>query len=605
VAFHMHLAGCWPSQPKTHFVLTTLIQADAALPGSPSMSALPCKSAEPGQITFASTLRSANRSAWPAPAPLPLERVPVPVREKPAEKKTAEDSKPIAPVTSALLTATMADVKPAIPVIPFSLEPVPTQSPDITSSVIAPGPISAATTMSNAPGTIGFSGAFDQAQPGVAVTPSSQVRSDGPSRSSTPASGPGMSEVTTEASKGAPANDFVLQLNPRIAAAQPNRSPVSGATSALKQATGSDAVNQESAGISSLTPTRPADAAAASALLAAELAGMIANDFQVSPMTPAQKGTALTVEAAADTSASVNQVAQPALPSASQENKVGAESASLLPSPPVPGSLLPGEFGSVGLSKPISARSALPTRAADAIPASDPRAKENSDARVPANQEHALFRVSDPSSNSISPGAPPVTVLAHAQTGGDQPANSAAAANILPQVSTLTNQDSASRSGSGSAMIPPPPAASSPIPAPAAGAVAIARLVAGVTQSEMHIGMRTQAFGNVEVHTTVRDSQVGLTVGSERGDLRNLLATEVSGLQTAFRQHDLRFDNIHYLENSTGSGAGFSAGADPQPNSSKHGHSPAPEIFSLDNPRPISPELDIGAGVQAKLSVHA
>ena len=70
---------------------------------------------------------------------------------------------------------------------------------------------------------------------------------------------------------------------------------------------------------------------------------------------------------------------------------------------------------------------------------------------------------------------------------------------------------------------------------PMVGPVEVARMVAGVAQSEMHIGLRTQAFGSVEVHTVVRDSQVGLSVGSERGDLRTFLATEVSGLPASIQ----------------------------------------------------------------------
>jgi hypothetical protein len=130
-------------------------------------------------------------------------------------------------------------------------------------------------------------------------------------------------------------------------------------------------------------------------------------------------------------------------------------------------------------------------------------------------------------------------------------------------------------------------------------------MVAGVAQSEMHIGLRTQAFGSVEVHTVVRDSQVGLTVGSERGDLRTFLATEVSGLQTTFRQHDLRFDNIRFLETAAGTTAGFSGGADSQPRSSTQQHSSAAGLFSIHGPPENPTEVDISTGLRTRLNVHA
>jgi len=138
-----------------------------------------------------------------------------------------------------------------------------------------------------------------------------------------------------------------------------------------------------------------------------------------------------------------------------------------------------------------------------------------------------------------------------------------------------------------------------------ASTVEVARLVTGVAQSEMHIGLRTQAFGNVEVHTVVRDSQVGVSVGSERGDLRSLFAPEVSGLQTTFRQQDLRFDSIRFLENSAGTTAGFSGGSNSQARSSNQQHSSPAGLFSIHSPPEDSAELDVGAEIRAKLNVHA
>jgi hypothetical protein len=121
----------------------------------------------------------------------------------------------------------------------------------------------------------------------------------------------------------------------------------------------------------------------------------------------------------------------------------------------------------------------------------------------------------------------------------------------------------------------------------------------------MHIGLRTQAFGSVEVHTVVRDSQVGLTVGSERGDLRGLLAPEVSGLQTSFRQQDLRFDNIHFLETSAGTTAGFSGGADSHSRSSSQQHASTGGLFTIQNTQEDPAELDVSAGSRVRLNVHA
>jgi len=100
-----------------------------------------------------------------------------------------------------------------------------------------------------------------------------------------------------------------------------------------------------------------------------------------------------------------------------------------------------------------------------------------------------------------------------------------------------------------------------PIVPAAAPVVQSARLLDAAAASEMHIGLRTQAFGNVDIHTQVRESQVGLAIGSERGDLRSMLAPEVAGLQTSLRQQDLRFENIQYLTHSMAGGSSSNAGS--------------------------------------------
>jgi hypothetical protein len=162
----------------------------------------------------------------------------------------------------------------------------------------------------------------------------------------------------------------------------------------------------------------------------------------------------------------------------------------------------------------------------------------------------------------------------------------------------------------GNASPPPPATAPKPdAPEPTAagtGPVQMARLVNGITQSEMHIGLRTQAFGNVELHTVVRDSQLGLVVGSEKGNLRNFLNAEMPTLQAGLGQHDIRFDGIRFLENSAGVGTGFSGGAEPQHSRSfnQANSSADPDLTSNDLPE-ISLEEEIATEGNSKISVLA
>lgn len=121
----------------------------------------------------------------------------------------------------------------------------------------------------------------------------------------------------------------------------------------------------------------------------------------------------------------------------------------------------------------------------------------------------------------------------------------------------------------------------------------------------MHIGLRTLAFGSVEVHTVVRDSQVGLAVGSERGDLRTFLSAEVPGLQTTFQQHDLHFDNIRFLDHGPGFDMAFSAGADSQSRSFQQGGRPAPGWPGFGVSPTDSSEVELAGDARTGLNVHA
>jgi len=137
------------------------------------------------------------------------------------------------------------------------------------------------------------------------------------------------------------------------------------------------------------------------------------------------------------------------------------------------------------------------------------------------------------------------------------------------------------------------------------GTVQVARIVQGIGKAEMHIDMRTPDFGSVEVHTTLRESQIGLTVGSEKGDLRGFLAPEVPSLQAVIHQQDLRLDTLHFLDRSAPSNASFAGSADPRSHSQNHHESrpqasaPAGEVLQDSLP----PEITVPS--TGSLSVHA
>jgi hypothetical protein len=130
-----------------------------------------------------------------------------------------------------------------------------------------------------------------------------------------------------------------------------------------------------------------------------------------------------------------------------------------------------------------------------------------------------------------------------------------------------------------------------------------ARLVNRSGQEEMHIGLRTPAFGNVEVHTVVRQSEIGVSVGSEKGDLHNFLSAEVPSLQANLREQDLTFNNIRFFGSGAMTGDAGNPGGHSQP-----GHpQPQPQFSRQRFTAAESDTLDTETAVPVSrgLSLHA
>jgi len=93
----------------------------------------------------------------------------------------------------------------------------------------------------------------------------------------------------------------------------------------------------------------------------------------------------------------------------------------------------------------------------------------------------------------------------------------------------------------------------------------MAQMVNQAAQSEMRIGMNTAAFGNVEVHTVVHANDVGVLIGSEKGDLRSLLANELPGIATSLQQQDLHLNQVNFHQTGFAFSNQMSSRGDSQP----------------------------------------
>jgi len=115
----------------------------------------------------------------------------------------------------------------------------------------------------------------------------------------------------------------------------------------------------------------------------------------------------------------------------------------------------------------------------------------------------------------------------------------AAVADPLPKAGTLP------------AAAPTSPATMLPAETPAAaapGPVQLAQMISRVEQSEMRIGMNTSAFGSVEVRAVVHASDVGLVIGSEKGDLRSVLANDMPAIANTLQQQSLRLNSVNFMQ---------------------------------------------------------
>jgi hypothetical protein len=71
------------------------------------------------------------------------------------------------------------------------------------------------------------------------------------------------------------------------------------------------------------------------------------------------------------------------------------------------------------------------------------------------------------------------------------------------------------------------------------------------TNAQMHVGVRTDAFGAVEIHTVVEQSQVGITVHSDR-DISRWFSSEVPGLESGLNNNHLNLTGVNFDHGRSG-----------------------------------------------------
>ncbi len=96
-----------------------------------------------------------------------------------------------------------------------------------------------------------------------------------------------------------------------------------------------------------------------------------------------------------------------------------------------------------------------------------------------------------------------------------------------------------------------PPAPAAPPPAPIAPDSAADVQMNAQINAQMHVGIRTDAFGAVEIHTVIQQSQVGITVHADQ-NLTRWFSSEVPSLESGLNQHHLNLTAVDFDHGRSG-----------------------------------------------------
>jgi len=181
--------------------------------------------------------------------------------------------------------------------------------------------------------------------------------------------------------------------------------------------------------------------------------------------------------------------------------------------------------GKPGVSAQPASAAALLTTAAD----------KKSSAAVQPNATPSSATPSHDASAAVAPGSDPsATLTAPAPPASAPPSQVRSdAAPELPKTHQMLD----------SAPPAPPTAPAAPsAPTPAADAQ---------MNVQMHLGVRTDAFGAVEIHTVVQQSQVGITVHADR-DIARWFSSEVPGLESGLNKSHLNLTAVGFDNGGSG-----------------------------------------------------
>jgi hypothetical protein len=137
-------------------------------------------------------------------------------------------------------------------------------------------------------------------------------------------------------------------------------------------------------------------------------------------------------------------------------------------------------------------------------------------------------------------------------------------------------------------------------PGNAGPAVSSARLTQQAGNAEMQVRLRSEALGPIDVHTTVKGSDIGASIRVEARDTQVMLANQLSQLERALNERNLRVEHLDVLQGSVSggrsnsTGSGNSHGSPSQPRQSFSSYSAGQTYTSLPEAPTVSEDWGLG-----------
>ena len=324
--------------------------------------------------------------------------------------------------------------------------------------------------------------------------------------------------------------------------------------SAVPSSTGASAVTASPiASKPAVTASVQSSPASPSALASFQVVAPAASNAQSSAPEPAKpKPVAPSGAGSAPAKSSADSVASQA-PAASAPPQTVANKAEAAPGTSVPGGGPSADANTVAAASPSVTNSAsnLNSPSGD-LPATT---TTEDDSKNPTTKAQASL-TRDESAATLQerkPGASFPLAASSASVGGSQ---DAAAGSTLAPPAPVLNATTAALSENPGSPSPLPPAHQMLDSAPTASLNdgMLPQSTAHVAPDavlQMHIGIHTNAFGNVEIRTVVEQSQVGVAIHGDH-DLARWFSSEVSGLEAGLKSQHLNLTGVDFGSNRSG-----------------------------------------------------